>query len=59
MTFWRVELPPPPSSMLATNTVLSCPPRAPRGEPVICTSRMKVAVLLTTTGPVHVTPSSE
>ena len=40
--FWRVAFPPPPSSMLAMNTVLFFPTNlAPRGEPVICTLRIE------------------
>src|SRR5579864_2813801 len=58
--FWRVLLAPPPSSMPATNTALLLPTNlAPRGAPVICTSRMKVEPLLSITGPVQLVPLSE
>src|ERR1700730_836764 len=61
ITFCRVAFPPPPSSMPATKTALFFPSNlaAPRGEPVICTSRMKVEPLLSITGPFHVVPLSE
>src|SRR5919197_3148983 len=53
---WLTSLcgkPPPPSSMPAMYTA---PP--PAISPVICTSRMKVPVLLTVTGLCHVAPLS-
>src|ERR1700694_562861 len=60
ITFWRVPEPPfGPSSIAATNTVLFAPSNlaAPRGEPVTCTSRMKLECRIT--GVDHVVPLSE
>src|SRR5258708_135543 len=59
MTFWRVLRPPPPSSMVATNTVLLVPSylAPPTGEPVSCTLRMKFELRIT--GALQLTPSSE